>query len=126
MILEERFDNYKKVVDITCPTLILHGLNDKMVPYQDSLDMLTKGFLNSETHLFLRDNMGHNQFDYEYDLIRPLYHFFAHLKFEFDVLNELNRKFRNLKRNGGYVDEKDNKYRRVRGYKNKSRYYNNF
>ena len=79
MILEERFDNYKKVVDIKCPTIILHGLNDKMVPYKDSLDMLTNGFLNAQTHLFLRDNMGHNQFDYEFDLIRPLYYFFTFL-----------------------------------------------
>ena len=42
--------------------------------------MLLKGFINSQTHLFLREKMMHNRFDYQFDLVKPLTHFFNHHK----------------------------------------------
>ena len=76
ILIEERFNNVEKANNTKCPTIIMHGLKDEMVPYQDSIELMQKGFLKSQTHLFLRDKMTHNKFEYEFDLIRPLNYFF--------------------------------------------------
>lgn len=75
-LLEERFDNLKTANKIKCPTAILHGLQDMMVPSQDSIDLIMEGFIHTKAHLFLRKNMQHNKFDFETDLIRPMKYFF--------------------------------------------------
>jgi hypothetical protein len=75
-ILEERFDNMERAKNIRCPTFVLHGLNDKMVPFTDSVDLIMYGFIKAKAHLFLREDMRHNKFEYEYDLIKPLKYFF--------------------------------------------------
>jgi hypothetical protein len=62
--------------NIRCPTFVLHGLSDKMVPFTDSVDLLMYGFIKAKAHLFLREDMRHNKFEFEYDLIRPLKYFF--------------------------------------------------
>jgi hypothetical protein len=32
-LIEERFDNFKASKNVTCPTVIFHGVIDHMVPY---------------------------------------------------------------------------------------------
>ena len=76
MLLEERFNNIEKVKDVKCPTIILHGMKDDLVDYEDSIEMIMKCFFKSEAHLFLLDKMTHNVFDYDTDLIKPLKYFF--------------------------------------------------
>lgn len=38
--------------------------------------MLLHGFKNAETHMFLREDMEHNKFNYLNDIIQPMKHFF--------------------------------------------------
>ena len=47
-----------------------------MVPYQHSIEMLIEGFIQAEAHMFLRQDMEHNKFDYINDIIRPMKYFF--------------------------------------------------
>ena len=34
LLIEERFDNFTASKNVTCPTVIFHGMMDNMVPYQ--------------------------------------------------------------------------------------------
>ena len=51
-----------------------------MVPFKDSIEILKTGFVNCNAHLFLRDKMSHNAFDYEFDLIKPISYFLSYHK----------------------------------------------
>lgn len=87
-LIEERFNNIEVVKTVKCPTAILHGINDEIVDSEDSVDLLMKGFISSKTHLFLREKMRHNKFDYEHDLLRPLQYFFYFHQIAFDLRNQ--------------------------------------
>lgn len=76
LILEERFNNFEAAQQVTCPTVIFHGIKDAMVPWQNSIEMLIQGFSNCEAHMFLREDMEHNKFNYTRDIIDPLRYFF--------------------------------------------------
>jgi pimeloyl-ACP methyl ester carboxylesterase len=69
-LMKERFENYKNMPFITCPTFIVHGVLDKVIPYEQSqkLHELCKG----PSSLFLPSRMTHNTFDYCNDLIMPI------------------------------------------------------
>ena len=121
MLIEERFNNVAKAMQSTCPTIIMHGLEDKMVPHEDSIELMLKGFINAQTHLFLRDGMTHNKFDYEFDLIRPLNFFFNH-----HSIVVKSSKHERSPSGFGYIDLKDRKNKEKEGYGNRSRYHNNF
>lgn len=82
-----------------------------MVPYEDSIELTMKGFVNSQAHLFLRDGMTHNRFMYDYDVIKPLEFFFAYHKIQGKGLRLLSQT--------GFVDLKQ-------GENNQSKYHNNF
>jgi len=73
--IEERFDNFSVAKNVVCPTAIFHGMNDNMVPYQHSMEMLINGFIKAQTHMFLRDGMEHNRIDYINDIIKPMRYF---------------------------------------------------
>lgn len=73
--MEEMFDNFKLAKKIKCPTVIFHGIMDSMVPFQNSMEMLLEGFTNAQAHMFLRENMEHNKFNYMNDIIQPLKYF---------------------------------------------------
>ena len=75
LLLDERFDNFEVSKQVKCPVLILHGIKDTMVPYHHSIEMLLQGFANCEGHMFLRQDMEHNKFDYLNDILRPLKYF---------------------------------------------------
>ena len=107
LVMEERFNNIGRAEAVHCPTCIIHGLEDQMVPHGDSIELLEKGFVNCRAQLFLRDHMTHNKFCYLRDVIEPL-------KFFFGSLNSVNLdKQPDLSRNGFSND-------------NDSRYFNNY
>jgi pimeloyl-ACP methyl ester carboxylesterase len=54
-----RFNNYLKLEKITCPTLIIHGKKDVLVPYENA-DILNKRIKNSK--LILMNEAAHSFF----------------------------------------------------------------
>jgi hypothetical protein len=103
-LIEERFDNFQASKKVRCPTAIFHGVIDGMVPYEQSLEMLLEGFVNCNAHLFLRDGMEHNKFNYENDIIRPLKFFLKNHNIQTKISKiEIEKK---LMKNVGYVDKK--------------------
>ena len=69
-LIKERFENAKNMPYITCPTFLVHGIKDNIIPYSHSqkLHELCKG----PSSLFLPAEMTHNNFDYCDDLIIPI------------------------------------------------------
>ena len=45
MVIKERFDNQTKMWQVGCPTIIIHGQNDKLVPFDHAL-VLKSTFLS--------------------------------------------------------------------------------
>ena len=54
----------------------MHGIQDFIVPFEHSIEMLLLGFKNCRAHMFLQENMEHNKFNYSNDIVRPLVYFF--------------------------------------------------
>ena len=69
-LIKERFENIKNMPFITCPTFLVHGIKDSVIPFEHSqkLHELCKG----PSSLFLPSEMTHNNFDYCDDLILPI------------------------------------------------------
>jgi dipeptidyl aminopeptidase/acylaminoacyl peptidase len=76
LLIEERFNNFDSSKKVQCPTIILHGIQDFIVPFEHSIEMLLLGFKNCNAHMFLQENMEHNKFNYSNDIVRPLAYFF--------------------------------------------------
>ena len=58
-LLTYRFPNYENLMDIACPTFILHGTDDYVVPFSSG-EKLSKISSKSEVHLIPILNGGHN------------------------------------------------------------------
>jgi hypothetical protein len=72
-LVAERFRNIDNMPFITCPTLIIHGVVDTLIPYSHSqeLQVACAGI----TQLVLPKDMDHNFFDYYDDLLVPMANF---------------------------------------------------
>ena len=51
-------------------------MKDDLIDYVDSIEMIQKCFIKTKAHLFLRQGMTHNVFDYTKDVVCPLIYFF--------------------------------------------------
>ena len=60
LLLRHRFDNLKKIRQVTCPTLIGHGRRDPIIPFAMS-DQLAKAAGGPVLRLNVED-AGHNDF----------------------------------------------------------------
>lgn len=127
LLIEERFDNFETAKNIKCPVLVYHGLKDTMVPYQHSIEMLIQAFVACEAHMFLRQDMEHNKFDYINDIIRPMKYFFR--------VNRILKNYQKKQltdadivhmRSNGYADKKAIRFFLHLGIISKSQYFNNF
>jgi hypothetical protein len=86
--------------------------------------MLLEGFRNSKAHLFLRDGMEHNRFNYENDIIKPLKFFLKNHNIQ--IRTSKVQPERKLMKNVGFVDKKAIQAAKLTGAKIKSKYVNNF
>jgi len=43
-LVKERFNNLEYISRVTCPTFIVHGLKDKLIPFKHSQDLYSKYF----------------------------------------------------------------------------------
>jgi dipeptidyl aminopeptidase/acylaminoacyl peptidase len=53
LLIEERFNNFECSKKVECPTIILHGIQDYIVPFEHSIEMLLLGFKKCKAHMFL-------------------------------------------------------------------------
>ena len=72
-MISERFTNNEYLKKCTCPILFIHGQQDKLIPYSHTL--LLKQSCICPIEVVLPEDMDHNRFDYEADLLSPLKEF---------------------------------------------------
>jgi|LauGreDrversion4_2_1035121.scaffolds.fasta_scaffold73939_1 hypothetical protein len=65
----ERFRNIDSIKSSRCPVFFLHGLKDKLIPHSHTLEL--NNHCPSISYLQLPENMDHNNFDFDEDLIKP-------------------------------------------------------
>lgn len=70
-IVEERFQNLALMPQVYCPTFILHGQKDALIPFSQAQELEAK--CGGQTFLVLPTDMTHNDFNFYEDLIKPVY-----------------------------------------------------
>mmetsp|Transcript_13593 Transcript_13593/g.25663 ORF Transcript_13593/g.25663 Transcript_13593/m.25663 type:complete len:289 (-) Transcript_13593:41-907(-) len=71
--VKERFRNIDLMPSIRCPTFILHGQKDTLIPYSNAQRL--HEHVAGPTMLILPEKMDHNEFDFFDDLALPLANF---------------------------------------------------
>ena len=72
-LIQDRFNNIEKIKRVTCPTFLVHGMKDNLIPFSHSKELHKA--CGGPCSLILPANMDHNDFDFTEDLITPFYHF---------------------------------------------------
>ena len=69
-MVKERFRNIDNMPYIKCPTFLVHGLQDNLIPYSHSQKL--HELCGGPCALFLPRHMDHNRLDYCDDLVLPM------------------------------------------------------
>ena len=72
-LIAERFKNVELMEYVTCPTFLIHGQLDELIPYSHSELLHSK--CSGPCTLVLPVHMDHNEFDFFDDLSHPFYFF---------------------------------------------------
>ena len=84
---EDEFEDIFKSIDsiqqVKNPILIIHGKKDPLILYKNSENLYEK-CSSQKKKLVLRENMTHNYFDYESDILEQIELFFKEKKIEID------------------------------------------
>ena len=75
-LLKDKFESYKKIINISIPILIIHGKVDKIVPYQMGEKMYE---LANEPKLFYSQEYGDHMMEYDDKLLLALKKFIQSL-----------------------------------------------
>ena len=69
-LVAERFRNIDHIGKARCPVLLIHGLRDVLIPFEQSQELCEA--CTGTTSLVLPENMDHNSFDLTNDLLLPI------------------------------------------------------
>jgi len=73
--VKERFNNKEIIKLVKCPTFILHGKSDRLIPYNHSLE-LQANYRGKKCETIIQEKMDHNEFDVIQHLGNPVKKFF--------------------------------------------------
>jgi len=73
VFLKERFKSIEYIQNVKCPTLLIHGQSDPLIPFTETL--LLKEKCNCPYQVSLPEEMTHNEFDLDDDIINPIKNF---------------------------------------------------
>ena len=74
-LVSDKLLNSEVIKLVTCPTLLIHGKLDDLVPWQHSQTLFNNAC--GPCSLVLSEKMTHNTFDFVEDLTQPVYFFLA-------------------------------------------------
>jgi fermentation-respiration switch protein FrsA (DUF1100 family) len=80
-LIREQFDNLTQVSRATCPTFIVHGQQDEVIGYHHA-EQLREASAGKPLMFVRKQNMTHNQYRLNEDLLRPLAAFFHEIKMD--------------------------------------------
>ena len=84
LFLSERFDNINQVARARCPTFILHGHQDEVIPFHHGQE-LNEAAIGEPKVFIERPHMTHNDYNLNRDLLRPLKDFLTRSGIETDL-----------------------------------------
>lgn len=70
MLVRERFDNLSEIKKVRCPTLIIHGQKDTLIPESHAIELHKN--CSAPSKLIMPEKMTHNDFDIYNDLVKPI------------------------------------------------------
>eukprot|EP00826_Nyctotherus_ovalis_P018360 TRINITY_DN15496_c0_g1_i1.p1 TRINITY_DN15496_c0_g1~~TRINITY_DN15496_c0_g1_i1.p1 ORF type:complete len:301 (+),score=52.01 TRINITY_DN15496_c0_g1_i1:84-986(+) len=73
-LVKQRFDNVESIKEVKCPTLIVHGKIDKIISYEQAVE-LKEACVNCSCDLVIRDEMPHNEESFFEDVEVPIIEF---------------------------------------------------
>ena len=105
-LIKERFNNIEAISKVYCPTFIVHGQRDKLIPYQHSQYLHSKLYSSftptdpfncldackGPSELLLPKTMDHSEFNFYDDFSTPLIQFLDRIGFEWDFDEALPQK----------------------------------
>ena len=83
-LVKDRFNNFERIKEVTCPLLVIHGQKDSLIPYEDSIELTER--TSGPYELMLPENMNHNNIHIYDDFLEPItnflerYHLLIHNK----------------------------------------------
>ena len=69
-LLKDRLTSKDYIKNVTCPILFIHGQSDPLIPFKETL--LLKEKCNCPFEVLLPEEMTHNDFDLDEDIIEPI------------------------------------------------------
>ena len=72
-LLKDRLSSKDYIKNVTCPILFIHGQSDPLIPFKETL--LLKEICDCPFEVSLPENMTHNDFDLDSDIIEPINQF---------------------------------------------------
>jgi len=78
-LIKERFNNLEHISRVTCPTFIVHGLKDRLIPFKHAQQLYNK--CRGLCELVLPKDMDHIEFDFSEDFTTPLIEFLGKISF---------------------------------------------
>jgi len=69
-LVRDRFDNYERIKDVTCPLLVIHGQKDSLIPFEDSIKLCER--TAGPYELLLPEDMNHNDVHIYEDFFEPI------------------------------------------------------
>lgn len=62
-VVKNQFDNLKRMKNVTCPILIIHGKKDNLIHYEQAQLLINNSEMSTVKQLFISDEMTHNYFN---------------------------------------------------------------
>ena len=113
-LLKERLSSKDYIKNITCPILFIHGQSDPLIPFKETL--LLKANCDCPFEVLLPEEMTHNDFDLDDDIINPINKFIKRNcvvdleKNEFNnIQNEINKLYKMPEEINEYIQKNINK-----------------
>jgi len=69
-LIKERFNNLEYISKVLCPTFLVHGVRDSLIPFKHSQDL--HSLCKAPCELLLPKAMDHVEFDFFADFTTPL------------------------------------------------------
>ena len=74
IFVAERFQNVAEIAKANCPTFVLHGRMDEVIPFHHGQELFEAAVGEPKTFID-RHQMTHNDFNMNRDLLSPLQQF---------------------------------------------------
>ncbi len=82
-LITDRFRNIDYIDKVKCPTFLVHGQRDSLIPCKHSYELYKK--CGGPCALILPQEMDHNEFDFSEDLIKPYSKFLKQCNINLEV-----------------------------------------